>query len=69
MHGVAPALQVGQIGLIWVQICQIGEFTGPIEHPPTDQPPKSLVCSSGNSSDRSDMSDIRLFWSDMSDIL
>ena len=65
------ALQVSQIGLIWVQIgqiCQIGEFTGQIEQTPTDQPTKSLVCSIGNSSDRSDMSDIRLFWSDMSDI-
>ena len=46
--------QIGQIGLIWVQIgqigqiCQIGEFTGQIEHTPIDQPPKYLVCSSGN---------------------
>ena len=66
------ALQINQIGQIWVhigqigQIFQIGKFTGQIEQTLTNQPPKSPVCSSGNLSDMSDMSDIRPFWSDMS---
>ena len=60
--------QIGQIGLIWVQIgqigqiCQIGELTAQIEHKPSDQTLKYLFCRSGNSSD---MSDIRIFGSDI----
>ena len=57
------ALRICKIGQI-CQICQIGEPTGQIEHTSSDQTLKYLFCSSGNSSD---MSDIRIFGSDMSD--